>query len=75
MYKTLLITTFNVLLYIMCSLIIGFFLPIVISLISSISNNIEFTDCIDNPIFWVFSVIFTIAASFYLNDENQLQKP
>lgn len=75
MYKALLITTLNVLLYTLCSIIMGFFFPTIISLIASMSKNVEFTDCFDNYVFWVSSMILTMGSLFYLNEECQIQKP
>lgn len=78
MYKYLIITTFNVLIYITCAVIIGLFLPIVISLIACLADGVKLSDCVGSSVFWVFSILFTISALFYLNEANedkQIQKP
>lgn len=71
MKNKLIIPTLNMLVYILCSILIGFMAPITISLIAAISENIQFSNCVETIPFWIFSIIFTIFAAAYLHYENE----
>lgn len=71
MKNKLIIPTLNILVYILCSILIGFIAPITISIIASISKNVQFSNCVETVPFWIFSILFTICAAAYLHYENE----
>jgi ABC-type polysaccharide transport system permease subunit len=57
--------TLNILLAV---LVLGFFIPTVLSVFISVFTEVTFSQCVQSVIYWVFSIIGTVAAMSYIND-------
>ena len=64
----------NAIVYMLCIIVMGIFIPTIVSLIASISDSVTFTDCFNSQFYWIFSVVGVfISIGYYemINNEDK----
>jgi hypothetical protein len=65
--KTLISKTFNAIVIIICTFILGISIPMIVSVLLSLLTPATFADCTNSVPFWLFTVIGTIISAIYIN--------
>ena len=64
----------NAIVYMLCIIVTGIFIPTIVSLIASISDSVTFTDCFNSQFYWIFSVVGVFVSIGYyemINDKTK----
>jgi hypothetical protein len=65
--KTLISKTFNAIVIIICTFILGISVPMIVSILLLLLTPITFADCTNSVPFWLFTVIGTIISASYID--------
>jgi hypothetical protein len=66
--KTLISKTFNAIVIIICTFILGISVPMIVSILLLLLTPATFADCTNSVPFWLFTVIGTIISGVYVNN-------
>jgi ABC-type polysaccharide transport system permease subunit len=66
--KTLISKTFNAIVIIICTLMLGISVPMIVSILLSLLTPATFVDCTNSVPFWLFTIIGTIISGVYVNN-------
>lgn len=60
----------NAIVYMLCVLITGMFIPTLIALLTALQEEVYFTDAFSSVVYWLFSTVGIICSAIYYEHVN-----